>query len=839
MLHANATQEMALARLRQLGWFDSPFEDLFTLDTGDSQLYELVDNSFGYGDKALSLADCHVIEGQVWAPSERMESNHDEALDFLNPRDAFSLWVFMLRAGIPKQPFSCAPIVRHEWFAVPLSLCPSGYENSLIDNLADLIVAGEIEWLRIADPLVMLALLSRGFDPAKILNGGEVAPLAEMYRESTLELWAAEYFRRHGVATSPVSRIRRVGHADCRVLPEISDSLFFFRESELMASSLNHARRAFQEMSTPESRTFLRETFPETRSAELTKTIHTHCAASKSNEVKESAEFLIDVLGIQDEEVDKWSAELTPALFRKNPHLAKLCLIHYVETIEEGKLAELVLQGMLFNSRALKVATCRALAKRSLSTQTQKECLSAVDIAGEADDHPQLHAEIEKLRSAWEIDQSTDANYGESGPLTWIAAPQLWKIASYSPAGTSAERLTQLAAKIVRRDLDDGLLFDKLYAETLELASHNIKEARLALVGASEPIAHYGLEGTYQFSRGEDIGVRRTPQGMVFQRAGKVSRLLSTPDRVDGTVSYSLLEARIDEFKKAGIALDLYDLKAAVRRLRDDTPELLRKLLHNATPVVPANASANDAEYFVPLAEELGEERIEKLCKWTEACSLERDKQIVTHWPEHAFINMEDPNEVHDLRPGTFDFEPEARESKWWVPQWPSERLWLLASQAKPLGPARAMELLTEPVFAHPDNLENCWNALDAAWRRGLLIPGTPRARSSRWALSGIRIGAQATFLESLAEEGKLSLVWPLLLNYAKFVAEKAEETNRLPSGSLEILRALHKLAPNVPAEELNISDFTGVRAIADRPGAARTVTLARTLLQDVEPVAK
>ena len=162
-----------------------------------------------------------------------------------------------------------------------------------------------------------------------------------------------------------------------------------------------------------------------------------------------------------------------------------------------------------------------------------------------------------------------------------------------------------------------------------------------------------------------------------------------------------------------------------------------------------------------------------------------------------------------------------------------------MASKVKPLGPGRAMELLTEPVFAHPDNLENCWNALDAAWRRGLLIPGIPRARSSRWALSGIRIGAQATFLESLAADGKLSLVWPLLLDYTRFVAEKAEGTNRLPAGSLEVLRALQELAPNVPTEELSISDFTGVQAIADRPGAARTVMLARTLLQDIEPVAE
>lgn len=148
---------------------------------------------------------------------------------------------------------------------------------------------------------------------------------------------------------------------------------------------------------------------------------------------------------------------------------------------------------------------------------------------------------------------------------------------------------------------------------------------------------------------------------------------------------------------------------------------------------------------------------------------------------------------------------------------------------AKPLGPVRAMELLTEPMLAHPDNLENCWNALDAAWRRSLLIPGIPRARSSRWALSGTRIGAQATFLESLTADGKLSLVRPLLLDYARFVAEKAEGTNRLPAGSLEILRALHKLAPNVPTKELSISDFTSVRAIADRPGAARTVTLVRS----------
>lgn len=140
------------------------------------------------------------------------------------------------------------------------------------------------------------------------------------------------------------------------------------------------------------------------------------------------------------------------------------------------------------------------------------------------------------------------------------------------------ERPTQFAAKIVRRNLDDGLLFHKLYTETLELSSHNIEKARLALVGASEPIGDYGLEGTYQFSRGEDIGLRRTAQRIVFQRAGKVSRLLSTPDRVDGTVSYSILEARIDEFNEAGIALDLYDLKAAVRRLRNDTPKLLRKL---------------------------------------------------------------------------------------------------------------------------------------------------------------------------------------------------------------------------------------------------------------------
>ncbi|RMB64632.1 hypothetical protein D9V82_10975 [Corynebacterium macginleyi] len=243
------------------------------------------------------------------------------------------------------------------------------------------------------------------------------------------------------------------------------------------------------------------------------------------------------------------------------------------------------------------------------------------------------------------------------------------------------ERPTQLAAKIVRRNLDDGLLFDKLYTETLELFSHNNEEARLALVGASEPIGDYGLEDTYQFSRGEDIELRRTPQGMVFQRAGRVSRLLSTPDRVDGTVSYSIIEVRIDEFNEAGIALDLYDLNAAVRRLRNDTPELLRKLLYTAVPVASANASTDDVEHFVLLAEELGDERIEKLCEWASPCSLERDKQLVTNWPVHVFTNVEDPKEVHDLRPGTFDFEPKPRESKWWVPQWPSERLWLLDSR--------------------------------------------------------------------------------------------------------------------------------------------------------------
>lgn len=838
MIRANTTQEKALTCLRRLGWLDGSFKDLFILDTGDSKLHEMVDNGFGDGDGALSLADCHVIEGRVWAPSEGFGDSYGEPLDFLTPEEAFSLWVFMLRAGIPERPVSSAPTVSNQWNAVPLSLCPPGNENALIDNLADRIVAGEIEWLRCVDPVVILALLARGFDPAQIVEGGEVAPLVETYRESTLELWTMEYFRRHGVTVHPVNRWHRVGHADERLLPEISDAYFFQREDELMASSLRYARRAFHELSTPESRVFLREQLPAVRSAEIAETIRTHCAASKNNEIAESAKFLIDVLGIEDKELDQWSSELVPALFRKNPHLAKRCLVHYVETVDEALLAELVLQGMLSNTRSLKIAVCRTLAKRAVSPQTQRECMTAVRIASEADDHPKLRDAVKELRSAWEVDSHPESNDAKTAGFAWMAEPQLWDVEPYSPVGASAERLAQIAAKILRKDLDDGLVFDKLYAETLELASHDIDEARRALVGASKPVEHYGLQGMYEFSRGQNIGDLAPAQGMVFQRAGKVSRILSTPDRVDGTVSYAVLEARIGEFNDAGVPLDLYDLKEAIRRLRDDTPELLRELLRKTAPVVPANASSDEYEASVPLAVELGEERIEKLCAWTQPCSLERDNQIVAHWPVRTFVNMEDPNEVHDLRPGTFDFEVAARESDWWVPQWPSERQWLLASQAAPLGPARAMELLIEPVFAHPENLENCWNALDAAWKRGLLIPGVPRARSSGWALSGIRIGAQVEFLESLAADGKLSLVWPLLIDYANLISEQAEEINRLPAGSFELLRALRNLQPSVPNDELKRSDLAGVRAIAQRTGAARAVKLARALLRDIEAVA-
>jgi hypothetical protein len=154
--------------------------------------------------------------------------------------------------------------------------------------------------------------------------------------------------------------------------------------------------------------------------------------------------------------------------------------------------------------------------------------------------------------------------------------------------------------------------------------------------------------------------------------------------------------------------------------------------------------------------------------------------------------------------------------------------------RATPLPPGLAVNLIGAQRGLHPAGVADGASAVVEAWERGLLRPGTADVRFLDWqALPPSNLAALARACGDLAAEGLLSVVWPVLDD----VVLASVRERRMIAGTAEVVEAIRTLLPEVVAAVAagtaapSVLDLPGVRALAERSGASRAVTLARAVV--------
>ena len=456
--------------------------------------------------------------------------------------------------------------------------------------------------------------------------------------------------------------------------------------------------------------------------------------------------------------------------------------------------------------------------------------------------------------SGTEGDGPAGAGHGAVGqdtgvPGAWRPTPELWGAPelTFAPPGVEAFRAAAAAvADGLNPDVDGEVFLAQLNA----LARLDEDAARAEILALADGGYAIDLAKVWA-SRGEHPNYWGDPETVLDWREhavvaapGYLPVLLSTPSRVDASVSGEARLRRLRIYAEQGAAAHEADLLTALLRLdhASVTPEQVEELRSLEVPVL--TVKGKDAGYTAGpfAAEHVGDPVIEpgfktpgragahsdtyfKRQRYDTPASLKRAKLRLDEEPRYAY--RDDPFTLlpfwgDALHAGArYDgLDPRA-----WV--WRQ-----LARRRSPLTPGTALNLLA----AQRDGLETREAAgralaLREAWERGLLRPGVADARLLNWMHEPERLASMARVLLQLGlEEGLGSVVWPVLDDFLVIAGAKT----RMLAGASELAEAVLELTPGAVAAlgsglaQPRALRLPGLRDLAARSGSSRAVRAAK-----------
>ncbi|GAA1321281.1 DUF6493 family protein [Leucobacter albus] len=432
---------------------------------------------------------------------------------------------------------------------------------------------------------------------------------------------------------------------------------------------------------------------------------------------------------------------------------------------------------------------------------------------------------------------STDA----TAAATTAAASELTGRPEGGPVDPDAEQLLALANELARRDPD--------LARTL---LRGIRSQWVpGLRGVAEWVSGAELSGLDRPARTEFPGAKPTiyspapaREAAVMQRLGEVPVLLSTPTWIDMRIDPAEFTARLRAYAGAGAAASEADLLLALLRLdRELVTEAHREALAELTvPVVGQTGitlplSAGEAT-LVYLADPLVEPELvlDTTRHWWRPEPLATPKSLAA-FPARLKADGYGSDIELGVLPQGGDWTALAIGHS----ELSGHGLTLrqLARRATPLTPGQAINLIGAQRDLHERAKLDGALAITEAWQRGLLPPGIADVRKLDWMETPTKLAAFARSCLDLADEGMLSVVWPLL---DELVVASLAAPRRL-SGTAELVEAIGELLPAVHAAvgsgaaEADALTLPGVRALAAAGGSSRAVTLARAVVAQLPAV--
>ncbi|MCL2528480.1 MAG: hypothetical protein FWE42_08695 [Defluviitaleaceae bacterium] len=450
-----------------------------------------------------------------------------------------------------------------------------------------------------------------------------------------------------------------------------------------------------------------------------------------------------------------------------------------------------------------------------------------------------------KLMKAWAI-ENDPAQEDEEAAIQglWQDTPPLWEVPLFEIGEITQDNLIDSLAKVYERQdqaTTHDIAVERLLAIAVAQAYKNPEDVRVALAGIKGDAWWWDgllLHHLKAWSKGENLvkpgWSSRQPieyrDRFAAMNLGKLPCLLSTPSKVDLTISVTDLAQRLAIYNKQGIpALDS-DLFIALTRLdvETKTPEAIKQLKSMKVDVKKPNEGLLRKVMIAVNACDLVLKYIEDPSVEPEGGKIPKSLAIFNrHLPENGVFSMFPLWGDAALRCVSWD--------NGYHNQTKGHILRQVARRRNPLPPGGAMNMIAAQRSSSPQTQADTALALANAWERGLLRPGVADIKLLDWQEKGppTNLGALAAVMEGMALGGMLSVIWPILdelillsLKEPRLLSGTAELSGLVGDFLPEVLHAIKEGKANETA-----LDLPGISKLAQHGGTSKAVTAAKAVV--------
>ncbi len=563
---------------------------------------------------------------------------------------------------------------------------------------------------------------------------------------------------------------------------------------------------------------------------------------------------ILETLEITDEELVENVEGLIPVLSIGDNIIVNSLAPRVIKYVSDDVLINVLIACFSVTTLKAKLLVLNSAIKRPCPNNTEN-ILPWINILV-ADKDSKVSSKASELLSKWnikndEVSEETEETeeVSETQGL-WRVTPKLWDVPKFELGEVSQVALTELVSELVnRRGEVDDIVSEKLLAMANILAYKDKEECKMSFVGIGAEVyidmvrnLQVSLTGevTHKYYSPNTIKVRamtgsplEARNAVVAMNIDKIPCILSTPSKVDLSISLKDLVDRLKLYKEKNQSVLEADLVLALTRLdlNTKTEEDIKIIESMDLPIElvygqKLEVTTSKAILYY-LENPITDENFinDDFSSFNETISKRLFVEL-----KHKFSIF--PN-LGDCTLEDVYWESETYNEKGLI-------LRQIARRSKPLPTKAAINILAAQRSSSKYAVEDATLSVVEAWERGLLIPKVANLEFIDWQVGTLsNIAALASAFDWIIREGILSVVWWILDDIIK----ASLKAPRLLAGTVEILQLIDDYLPEVlVAIEKDIIDnsaleLQGVRELASSKGSSKAVTIAKKIVKNLPEV--
>ena len=560
---------------------------------------------------------------------------------------------------------------------------------------------------------------------------------------------------------------------------------------------------------------------------------------------------VLDELGISDEELCARTQALIPLMASGDSAVIERIAPVLIAGADEILLSEVLIAAFSATAKKTKqlVLKCATGRPRPKNLEHLEPWLSI--LAGDKD--KAVASLAAKLAEQWGAAAEILPEEKAEIQGLWQETPPVWKVPPFELGKVTPEALTELAAELVKKpEIAHDVTAERFLAMANSVAYKNPEAARTSLRGLRRGgrlldfIVYWVKNEKPQWGFDKD-GKRGTTEPLVARdlivtiNLGKQPCLLSTPGKIDLSISVSDLVSRLMLYKEAGVNVLEADLFLALTRLDVSTKT---KEAAAALEKMDVTVVLQSEKKMSVTAGQAVLTYINKPLKEPPTKDGDRYSSMIEISTSESLPGF--PNRFDSYQSEHYSTYPLWGDVSLHAVAWNDEVyhekgliLRQVARRAAPLPPGASINFLAAQRSSTPAAAEDSLLAVKEAWERGLLRPGTADVSLLDWSSQPpSNLAAFAAALDGIARDGMLSLVWPILDDLI-LASLKAP---RLLAGTAELAELIETFLPEAQfAVKKGLTDkstlnLPGIRELAQRGGSSRAVSTAQKIVGLLPP---